>query len=489
MDTENATHRVTYKNEERLCNSENYKEVVDELIEKLGPGERPSFKALMDDSPPKEQTQAGEVSLSGRLRAQSDELTALDNGFSPKPPIYSIGTRVVEAGVKNARHAQIEHKEKPSAISVANQLVEQVLSERRQDTPALPTGQLRMDKHGQIVLPKDNIAGKGARFAMTKRAFDSVFSRFPCASGTAYLKSCPTKLRSINFNHWAVQTGEHQGDDNQTVLRLRNAEGERKEVFASVSPSYTAFDADKIGRALAKAFPEDAKGSIDYSGEKLRIEGLWLSDVAPEDYVAGEIFKAGVIVRSDDTGSGSIRVQSVLWRNLCLNLLILDKSIGIDIRIKHTGSVNALARRFQKAFQSSLSSVRPFQQAWSWASHERDQKLVERVQGTTSEDISKLPATAVLPGIFNGLLERDLVPVKGRRKEIVPKLLEMHTQDESADAYGVSRASVVNAFTRYAHQIETDPFEADEIRAGAGKLLSGRAGRDPAPLPYSPIGI
>jgi hypothetical protein len=149
--------------------------------------------------------------------------------------------------------------------------------------------------------------------------------------------------------------------------------------------------------------------------------------------------------------------------------------------------VEELAKRFRAAFNQALGSIEPFRKAWGAAFSERDEVLKARVQGTTSEDLSLLPITAVLPGIFNGILERDLVPLPGRRRDIVPKLLEMHAQDEAADAYGVSRASIVNAFTRYAHVVESDPFVADEIRAGAGALLSSKAGKAPAPLPYIAI--
>lgn len=478
---ENATHKVTYKGETRSCTVDNYSDVVDELIEKHGKGAMPQFEPIADSDP----GPAPDNSLSGRLRAQADELTALEAGFAPKPPVFAIGTRVNDWGVDNARKSQLEHEQKPAAISVAEDLVRQVQAEQRRDTAPIATGQLRMDKSGRLVLPVMGEPGAGTRHPLTPRAFDAVFGRFDCASGGAYLRSCPTKLRSINFNHWAVHTEQHQ-PDSQTVLRLRNGEAGR-EVFASVSPRYTSFDADKIGQALALAFPPEAKGSLDYDGERLRLEGLWHSDVKPEDYVAGEIFKAGVIVRSDDTGSGSIRIQSVLWRNLCLNLIILDQSIGVDIRLRHSGSVGSLARNFRNAFQKALDSVEPFRKAWSRASAERDDRFVQRVQGTTSEDLSQMPPTAVLSGVFNGIMERDLVPLRGRRKDVVPKLLEMHAQDEAAEAYGVSRASVINAFTRYAHQVESDPFAADDIRAGAGKLLSAKAGRVPPPLPYLPI--
>src|SRR5690606_3584258 len=104
--------------------------------------------------------------------------------------------------------------------------------------------------------------------------------------------------------------------------------------------------------------------------------------------------------------------------------------------------------------------------------------------GTTAENITGRPASEVLPGLFNGILQRELVRVPGRKPDTVQKLMELHSQDEAAPAYGVSRASIINAFTRYAHVVESDPFVADEIREGAGRLLSARAGHNPAPLPY-----
>lgn len=516
MDNTQGTHTVIYRGAQRSCTPENYDEVCEELFEQFGAPDKENFprfrekrngetageygtrvhdefaksvQAIETTGEPAK-TPAGQVDTAGRLRTQADEHAALEGGFAPKPPVYAAGTRVLQAGVDNARRDQLEHDAKPSAREVAAQLVSQVEAEQRRDLPPISTGKLRMDKTGRVVVSEPT----ETRYPLTTRAFDSIFGRFPCASGTAYLKSCPTVLRARNFNHWAVEVERReieQGDrgrTNQTVLRLRDG-GAGPEIFASVSPSYTAFDADKIGRALQQAFPEDAKGSLDYNGERFRIEGLWRTDVAPEEFVAGEFFKAGVIIRSDDTGGGSLRLQSVLWRNLCLNLIILDKAIGVDIRIKHQGSEQKLARKFREAFSKALRSVEPFRRAWGYAIAERDERLVERVQGTTSEDLSKLPASAVLPGLFNGVLDRELVPIKGRRKDVVPKLLEMHAQDEAREAYGVSRASVVNAFTRYAHQIEEDPFAADEIRAGAGKLLSSKAGRQPAPLPYAPIQV
>src|SRR5690606_22984742 len=133
------------------------------------------------------------------------------------------------------------------------------------------------------------------------------------------------------------------------------------------------------------------------------------------------------------------------------------------IRIRHGGSVAVMARQFQRAFRKALTSVDPFRKAWSRAFEERDDALVARAAGTTAENITGRPASEVLPGLFNGILQRELVRVPGRKLDTVHKLLELHSQDEAAPAYGVSRASIINAFTRYAHVVESDPFVADEI--------------------------
>jgi hypothetical protein len=427
----------------------------------------------------------GEVNESGKTRAMLDELYARTAGFAPKAPVYSIGTRVNSIGVENARQSQLDHASKPLARDAAIQLRDVIRAEDRRDLEPLTLGQIKLSTKGAIVADaKQDDQGRwfGGRYlGVDEDAFRRLVTRAVPADGApTYLSSCPSELRAKNFNFWSGL------DDGQKthVLRTRLSGGHRV-VFAAVSERYTPFDGDKIAKALAMSFPEDARGSLDYDGQRYRVEGLWHSDVAPEEYVAGEIFKAGVIVRGSDDGSGSIRVQSVIWRNLCRNLIILDRSIGVDVRIRHTGSVPQLAATFQDAFAKALTSVESFRSAWGAAMHERGDALVAKSAGTTSHDITGLPASKVLAGLFNGILERELVKVPGRTKDLVPKLLTMHARDEAADAYGVSRASIVNAFTRYAHEIETDAFVADTIREGAGSLLTnGRRSGEPEPIPY-----
>lgn len=452
----------------------------------LPPSETPAATTVAQDIAT---AQAREVV--NTARAMADEATAFENGFNPAPPIYQIGTKVVEAGVKNARQSQLEHAAKPSARDVATDLARQVKSELRLDVGPFTLDNSRLTRTGAIALGEVGSEGKfveQARYGIEADGFRRLAGRcIPAPGAGQYLTACDPMLRGNNWLSWAKreQAAKEAGSEQvQHMLRTRAGEGGARQVFGAVSPTYTAFDADKIAEALALAFPVDAKGTADYNGFRYRIEGLWHSDIQPVDFVAGEIFKAGVIVRGDDTGGGSIRVQSVIWRNLCLNLIILDRAVGVDIRIRHVGSVKELAVKFQQAFGKALTSVASFRNAWSRAARERDEQLVTRSQGTTADDLSGMTLSQLLPGFFNGILQRDLVEVKGRVQDVVPRLVELHSQDEAAGAYGLSRASIVNAFTRYAHQVETDPFAADLIREGAGRLLGSKGNALPAPLPF-----
>ncbi len=494
------THIVNYRGSSSECTEATYEQVCQELIQKHGPPTalvfpritplRPTpFKAPEPVAAPEPVTAApeikgGDMDLVAAARIARFEDIALTAGFAPKPPIYSAGTRVLQLGVENATRMQLTHDAKPTAVSLALGLQERVLSEERKDLPPTAVSLLRMTKHGLVVLPNaQNEPGRGAFLPISSRAFGSLFAKMPCSSGISYLSDCTPELRAINFNHWAVELGRREAQEKsptEAVLRTRKVNG-HLQAYATVSPSYTAFDADKIGQALALAFPSDARGSLDYDGQRMRLEGLWRANIAAGEFAAGEFFKAGVIVRTDDTGGGSIRVQSVLWRNLCLNLIILDKAVGVDIRIRHQGSVETLAAKFRAAFDEALASVERFRLAWGYA---RTEPLVERTRAVAGDEVCGMSATDMLPGILNGILEQELVRVPGRRQAVIPKLLEMHRQDEAAGTYGVSRASIINAFTRYSHIVETDAFVADEIREGAGSLLSGYRGGVPRPLPY-----
>lgn len=422
----------------------------------------------------------------GRARSERDRKAAELAGFAPKETVYTRGLRVNETGVENARVSRLEHEAKPLTRTACAELVERIAAEERRDVH-VPAAELSMTEGGTL-----NWNGGSAR--LSSRAFGSLCSRLGFG-GADYLRACPPDLRALNVNRQIQILGEREAeqraqakrgervDPQRITLRTRNGGN----AFAVVSPTYAPFDVDHIAAAVAQAAPADARGSVTYDGYRSRIEVMFHSNVQPEDYVAGEFFKAGVLVRTDDSGGGSAVVQSVVWQNLCLNLIVIDQCAVETARIRHVGNVFALAKKFRAAFDKALGNLDAFRRQWGYACNEL---VLERTRAVADEAVPTSVHDA-LPGIFNGILERGLVTVPrsvGKRAEVIDRLVDCWEWDASgAKLHGLTRASVVNAFTRLAHDAVAsldDPWAEDAIQRDASALLWGKGGRQPAPLPY-----
>lgn len=505
------THRVTVGGEQAFCHAGNYREVCDALLAKH-PGctvdvePIDGARSMINTAPlsaPQSIFPRGprlDLSVGGKARSDEGRLAMLDAGFSPAMPIYAAGTRVNETGVENASKSRLEWEKLPPAAEVCQRLMVQVAGEQRRDVVVDRVFNLRMTADGRIT--RGN-----ASFPITESAFGSLLSRTNIG-GHAYLRKCPTALRAVNVNHWMQSGAERDNasalaaiackqDFTPTDAKLRTRlNDEQREVFAVTGGSYGAFDVDKIAQAIALAIPGGARGSVFYDGQRARFEVLFHSDIEPAEYVAGEFFKAGVLVSTDDTGGGSIRVSAVVWQNLCLNLIILDECVQQFAAIRHVGEVETLAARFREAFAEALESIDHFVAKWDEACRE---DVLTATLDAQEFDIPSggLNITDVLPGLFNGIIERELVPVRGERRQVVKDLVRMYDEDESAARFTpvgpdsvrakdyVSRAAIVNAFTRYAHKVNGDAFARADIERAAGGLLRAEGKRKT--LPFEPL--
>lgn len=494
-----ATHRVELGGEVALVNAETFKQECDRLVDKYGG--QPVVTELSKPDPQLQAprlvapvlsaptaTSGGQpIDEAGKVRSNEARLEMKLNGFAPKMPIYDVGSRVVKWGVDNARQSRQQYDALPLIPQVCGNVIQAVAREDRRDVVVERLAEVRMRENG-LVHSRPDAGG----LALSEPAFGGLINRAGIGKGHSYLAMCPPELRALNINHWMSDLKFNERADEVKALarkekwepkdakfRTRLNGGER-EIFAVVSGSYGAFDADKIAQALSIASPDGARGKAVYDGTRLKAEVLFHTNVAPEQFVAGEFFKAGVIVRSDDTGGGAIRISAVVWQNLCLNLIILDECVQEIKAIRHVGSVEALAKKFQEGFAQALGTIDGFLAKWNYAVQDDVGAMVAQVQGIAIE--------TVLPGFFNGILERELVAVRGPRKDIVQNLVRMYEKDTSAAVVGkdfLSRAAVVNAFTRYAHEVNNDPFEADSIERAAGGLLN--LTRATKVLPYEPI--
>lgn len=449
----------------------------------------------------------GQYDAAGDARSQKDRDAAVAAGFAPKQPVYRQGLRA--SGMR--RHRE-EFGELPDAKHAATRLIVQVGAEQRRDVE-FPATDVRVNKDGLLAL------GRAPRLLFTSRAFQSLTARLSMPAGAStYLPAIEPELRALNVNHWVADTykeaevarAKEAYDAKKTfeptslVFRTRNAPAKpgcdearpARECFGIVSDSYGELDADKIAEAIRMAVPADARARVTYDGHRTKFDVIFFSNIEPEHAVAGEFFKAAVQIRTDDAGGGSIVVSAAIHQNLCLNFIILDKAVGEVARIRHIGSTEKLAKRFEEAFAKALDKISHFTKAWGYA-QEEDALAGALVMAKNTGAISAAeldsyvvrPVSELLPGIFNGLIERELVPLPKRdRAATVQALMAMWSKDESAATRQrdtlLTRAAVVNAVTRYAHEVNEDPFLESEIEAAGGALLFGKNGLAPAPLPF-----
>lgn len=468
-------------------------------IVKMGLAVAPPVVALAIVPPAPPVVLTGGIDTVGQARSEADLEAARKAGWAPAQTVYTRGMRVNSTGVANARKFRAEFDAKPLVGDYCDDVIKVIQAENRQDLAAVIAELKMVEKTGALI-----VGNPDAVLMVEDRAFRDLVAglRMP-AGAPSYLGGVWPELRAGNINAWIgewVVSEEHEREDYQAdlaryeaghekgekapaepypaeiVLRTRVTGGEDRAVFGAVSESYTSYDVDQIAKAIKLATPEGARGTVTYDGYRARFEVLFHSNVKPEDYVAGEFFKAGVIIRTDDTGGGSLRGNAVVWQNLCLNLIIIDEANQDLFRIRHMGDVGKMAASFREGFEKGLAKLDHFVKAWGFASR-------ESLAAYLPEEAKGLSLVEALPGFFNGIIERELVPVRGRASEAVPSLVKAWKGDRSSATVkhgGFTRAALANAFTNYAHTVDQGgPWFEDEIQRAAGALVQSRA-----PIPY-----
>jgi hypothetical protein len=410
------------------------------------------------------------VSAEGKARAQSDEQAAIDAGFTVAPPIYEIGSLVNQTGVENFRSSREEFEKMPTAVEVCRNLAQQIKSEDRRDI-VLAVPELKMLDNGQLT------RGTGNGMTMSERAMTGLATHVT-PGGAGYLRECPSELRAINVNHWcengtredvratnklmkAWQEGQCRGPQPAPVIvpreltlrtRINGTDGNR-ENYAIVGPRYAAHDIDKIAEQVmtSDAIPADARARVTYDGYRSRIDVLFHSNVQPERVVAGEIFKAGILLKTADDGSGSIQIAAQLWRNLCLNLIIVDHAKDMVMRRSHRGG--GIGEAVEQGIRDAMKKVEYFCQKWSEA---------------TLENVLEKYGVDNIEAVFRGLIFNKVVHVPG----VKPEVMMQRLMGAWAKEQGNDKTAIVNAITRAAHSHTWKRWTiVEELETLGGKLL------------------
>lgn len=469
------------------------------LIDQILSGDT-AAPVVVEPAPNPDTVGPAKMDVVGRSRSQRDREAAEAAGFSTLDTVYERGLRVIELGVENARAKRAEFDAMPEVADYCAGFIEKIKAEERTDH-VVQSSTLSMTDKGLLVVPERG------ELPITTVGFGGLVNRLDMG-GAAYLAKCWPELRAYNLNQWTAKRARDEkaaeaealakqaaGERNATApqpwrvkLRERNASKGGREIFGAVGPRYTSFDVDMVAEALRQAAPEGARGGVSYDGNRARFEVLFHSTVQPEHYVAGEFFRAGVIVTTDDTGGGSLSGSAVVWQNLCLNLIIIDEAKQRLFSLRHIGSVEKLATEFRAGFDKALGKIDHFRKAWGYAVKD---DVVSAARKLAQESGGAIPVNVeeVMPGLFNAVLESEIVKIKGNRESVVEALMECWQADNSAAA-GPTRAAMVNAFTRFAHTRAADMVEdwstwsEDELQRDAAQLLYGSRGRSPAPIEF-----
>lgn len=399
------------------------------------------------------------ISSEGKARAQADEKAAESAGFSLAPPVYEIGSLVNSWGVDNFRASRSEYEAMPTTTEACERLIDLVQAEDRRDF-VVEASALRMLPTGELT------RGEG-KLPVTKRALSGL-AGFVTPGGGSYLAQCPTDLRAHNVNHWlerayqvdaraTKRTGATVEKPREITLRTRvnHATGQR-ENFATVGPRYAAYDIDKIAAQVmgADAIPADARADIVYDGYKSRIDVLFHSDIQPEKCVAGEIFKAGILVKTADDGTGAIQIGAQVWRNLCLNLMIIDHDVLETTRRRHVG--RGIAESVEDGIIAAMAKIQHFADAWSAA---------------TIENVLEKYGCADVEAVFRGLVFNKVVHVPG----VQPAEMHARLMNAWQAEPGYTKTDIVNAVTRAAHAESWRRWEdVEDMERTGGELLFAR---------------
>jgi len=390
------------------------------------------------------------VNEDSRVRIESDEKAAIAAGFAPKPPLFAAGTPVIQLGNDNFQRSRQDFDALPGvdeAFGEAEAVVE------REDR-----GDLHVPYNVMNFTDEAKLRIGGHDFAFEKHACDQLSHNLgPQGSHSAvYLRSVDAKMRARNWRELNQRRSEREDKDNPRTARLRlrkrDANAPGHQIFGVVSDRYTPFEAGDLAKMLRKKLPSDAKGEVMYDGQKWAMSAMWHAPEDLEGLAAGDFFKAGIRFKTADDGTCAVKAEAVLWRNLCLNLIIIDEALVKLGSTSHKGDIVDTVMAIERMIHKGKAAVGHFRDKWVKA--EADNML----KGLN-------PADAI-----GRLVHRGFVHVPGVRKDVVgARVLSAYHEEPG---YGIT--SVVNAITRAAHtNAWSKTWATDSLERQASVYLYG----------------
>ena len=308
-----------------------------------------------------------EINEQDLKRAETDEYYARLNGFSPKPPIYKLGTPINSWGVANLKSSRKHWEELPLTVDDCEQHIDLISKENRHDD-LYNLNEFQMSINGFLDGPTELVPTQWAlnQVLLRSRALTNEKTMEAVKQAAAFVSDefSPIFLRKNVVNYYLNTTTRNR------YFRTRDIEGlNKRQLYSCVSSRFNRQESDSITilKTLAGIIEETKSlthSETTYDGTVFRTSLIYHTQIEPESGVAGEIFQAGVDLSWADDGSQSIRISPFVLRNLCLNLIILDRNTQ-EIQISHLKK--NIKNTLTDGIESALHKVSYFGDKWTQA--------------------------------------------------------------------------------------------------------------------------
>lgn len=406
---------------------------------------------------------------------------------------FARGTRVARDGEERYAALRADLQAMPTLAAYVAGVGAQVVAEARRDVPTT-WGALIVQGDASLVTSDAPTDIAGAPLYLTRTSLGQVADTLGCTRGVAYLwEQADDTIRSVALHrHLVAACVDSAVADRAIILRTALDGGTatdgspRRVIYGQVGPRYTLCDTPDVLAAVVAALDGEAEHvhvEGDYHLGRGRVTAYWQAETTV-DLACEDIFRSGVTIEWDDRGTGSIRIGGCFLRNLCLNLIRIDRAVFEVVNLAHFGGFDELVEAIKRGVRQALAAIQPVLDAYGIAR----QTTIPAVEVEATDDVPAaiLPAgshealTACLTSwVQDGTLGLPRRSQADRDRAVQALVAAVAVEDrdlkrpEGFAAY--TQADAVNAVTRVAHTADWIGFDAQaEIERLASRLLVQR---------------
>jgi len=382
---------------------------------------------------------------------------------------YKLGDVTLASATTKIATGRREWESQPLVEEGLSTIQDAVRSEDRWDHPAVQTKDLWFRDDGKLVTPDMEL---GMEAEGLKSFMSSVVKDFPSyvdENGNQQYKK--DKGFPGAFRFLMTRPLEERVHILNTVLkeacgelklRTRVNDDNERGIFATVTPKYASFDADKVAERIGNAVAGlgyRGEATYDSATTKMQFDATYHAKSNIVDFAAGDVFKVGLRGKSSDAGVGAVFFGPLAFWNACLNMIIISTKEKLS-RLVHKGSME----RIDFMFQQEVAKAQPvFEQfARDWGCLAETPMLGVKLWGesyTNVEDVFEAVAK------FLGDDAKKAVKVE--------HLLNAYNTQSEKDTL----QAVANAATRMVHEAEKDgqklldDINRDKLERASGNLV------------------